>query len=151
MTARSFVFRIRLNESKKNLFPFYGYTKRYIGSAGSSLSDSGNLQVPTRLVAIDMNGDGRQELVAMKNPTGLGAIIPTISGFVGGAIEILSWNGITFNEYWSSGPIGSYIASYQLDLAERRLYIGLVSKSKGLILSTLRSTVASYGLAKSTQ
>ncbi len=125
----------------------FGHTSRYIGPASASLGDQENLQVPTRLVALDLNGDGRQELVAMKNPSGLGTIMRTVGSFVGGSIDIMAWNGITFNEYWSTGPIGSYIASYQLEATEGRLYLALINKSKGLILSTMRSTVASYGLA----
>ena len=110
-----------------------------------------NLRVPARLSALDLNGDGRDELVALKNPSGFGSIMRTVGSYVGGSIDILAWNGVTFAESWTTGPVGSYIASYQLAAAEGRLYIGLVTKRKGLLLSTLRSTVASYGLANSPQ
>ena len=125
----------------------YGYTRRYVGPADSSLSDEQhNLQVPTRLVVLDLNGDNRQELVAMKNPAGLGTIMPTVGSFVGGSIEIMTWNGVTLNGLWTTGPIGSYIATYQLDPVGTRLYIGMVTKGKGGVFSQLRSAVAGYGL-----
>lgn len=127
----------------------YGYTRRYIGpTVSTDDSDQENLIIPARLVALDLNGDGRQELVAFKNPVGgLETMIRTVSSFVGGSIEIMAWNGVAFSGLWSTNSIGSHVAAYQLDSAGSRLYVGLVTKGKGLFFTQMRSSVAGYGLS----
>jgi hypothetical protein len=126
----------------------YGYTLRYLGpSYTGRMAEHKNLQVPTRLLAIDFNGDGRLELVAMENPSGLASLVKTVGSFVGGSIKIMGWNGVTFNDLWSTGAIGSYVASYQVKGTVPRLYIGMVSKKSGTLFNKRQSVVASYSLA----
>jgi TolB-like protein len=126
----------------------YGFTRRFIGEASGVASDQpANFQVLTRLVARDLDRDGRPELVVMKNPDGLSASLKTIGSFTGGSIDVMHWNGVTFEEQWSSGEIGSYLATFQVNDAGSRLYLGLVSKKSGTLFKALRSAVASYGLA----
>lgn len=126
----------------------YGYTRRYIGPTVSSLdSDQKNFQVPARLVALDLNGDGRQELVALVNPSGVATLLKTVDSFVGGAVKVMGWNGVTFNDLWSTGALGSYVASYQVGGVSPRLYIGMVSKKAGTLFNSRQSVVAGYSLA----
>jgi TolB-like protein len=126
----------------------YGYTTRFIGPAYAGRPGAQkNLQVPTRLVAIDLNGDGRQELVAMENPAGVGALLKTVGSFVGGTIKVMGWNGATLTDLWASGAIGGYVASFQVVKGDDpRLYIAMVTKKSGILLGKLQSVVASYRL-----
>lgn len=125
----------------------YGYTKRYIGPTVSDMdSDQKNFKVPARLIALDLDGDSRQELVAMANPSSLTSVIKTIGSFVGGSIKAMSWNGVTFNEVWSSGVIGSYIASYQVSGTVPRLYLAMVNSKSGVIFSSQQSVVTGNNL-----
>ncbi|MFO7607284.1 MAG: hypothetical protein R6W72_13405 [Desulfurivibrionaceae bacterium] len=123
----------------------YGYTRRFLGEPYSGSGNHENMQVPTRLVAEDLNGNGRQELVAMENPSGVAALLKTVGSFVGGSVKVLTWNGVTFTELWSSGEIGGYVASFQVEGA--RLHLGLVTEKSGGLFAGLQSYVASYGLA----
>lgn len=130
----------------------YAHTVRYIGPASGSVSGAKvNRNVPGRLIAADVNGDGRQDLVVMRNPTGFSSLLKTIGSFTGGVVQFLGWNGISFVEVWNSGEIGSYLAAYQLGPAPARegqaLYLGLITKKSGLLLSEYRSVVATYPLA----
>ncbi|MDT8336024.1 MAG: VCBS repeat-containing protein, partial [Desulfurivibrionaceae bacterium] len=122
----------------------YGYTKRFIGEPYSGAGDHENLQVGTRLVAEDLNGDGRAELVAMENPSGVAALLKTVGSFIGGSIKVLTWDGVGFTELWSTGEIGSYVASFQVEGA--RLHLGLVAEKSGGLFTGLHSFMASYGL-----
>ncbi|MEN8134478.1 MAG: hypothetical protein ABFS18_02925 [Thermodesulfobacteriota bacterium] len=125
----------------------YGFTRRFIGEASGVISDQPtNFQVLTRLVARDVDRDGRPELIAMKDPEGLGASLKTVGSFTGGAINIMRWNGVTFDEQWSSSEIGSYLATFQVNGAGSRLYLGLVSKKAGLLFSSYQSVVAGFDL-----
>ncbi len=123
----------------------YGYTRRFLGEPYSGSGNNENIQVPTRLVVEDLTGNGRQELVAMENPSGMAALLKTIGSFVGGSVKVLSWNGVTFTELWSSGEIGGYVASFQVE--DARLHLGLVTEKSGGLFAGLQSYVASYGLA----
>jgi hypothetical protein len=126
----------------------YGYTGRFIGPAyAGGLGAQKNLQVPTRLVASDVHGDGRQELVVMENPAGVAALLKTVNSFVGGSIKVLGWNGVTLTELWATGALGSYVASFQAKGADPRLYIAMVTKKAGTLLGASRSVVASHDLA----
>jgi TolB-like protein len=126
----------------------YGYTSRFIGPAyAGEPGAQKNLQVPTRLVASDVHGDGRQELVVMENPAGVAALLRTVNSFVGGSIKVLGWNGVTLTELWATGALGSYVASFQVKGADPRLYIAMLTKKAGTLLGASRSVVASHDLA----
>jgi TolB-like protein len=126
----------------------YGFTQRFIGEASGVASDQpANFQVLTRLLAMDLDRDGRSELIVMKNPEGLSASFKTIGGFTGGSIDVMHWNGVTFEERWSSGEIGSYLATFQINDAGSRLYLGLVSKKSGLLFGSYQSVVAGFDLS----
>jgi len=134
----------------------YAHTVRYIGPAsGSATGDKVNRNVPGRLIAADVNGDGRPDLVVMKNPSGFSALLKTIGSFTGGEVQFLAWNGISFIEVWNSSEIGSYLASYQLGPAPAgrgsALYLGLITKKSGLTLLGYRSLVATYPLGEMAQ
>lgn len=121
----------------------YGYTRRFIGEPYAG-GDQKILQVPTRLIASDLNGDGRPELAAMENPAGVASLVKTVSGFVGSSIKVMTWNGVTFAELWSTAEIGSYVAGFQVE--GDRLYLGLVTKKSGGLFKSFDSAVASYSL-----
>ncbi|MBU0480266.1 MAG: VCBS repeat-containing protein [Proteobacteria bacterium] len=127
----------------------FGYTVRFVGKASGTVSqERKNFNVPSRLIARDLNGDGRSELVVMKNPSSLTTLIKTIASFTGGSIEAKSWNGISFVDLWSTGKIGSYIAGYQLEEKDaqgvRRLNVAVIGKKSGKLLKSSQSFLASY-------
>ncbi|NTV12692.1 MAG: hypothetical protein HGA96_01965 [Desulfobulbaceae bacterium] len=128
----------------------YAHTVRYIGKASGAVDDKTNRNVPSRLIAADVNGDGRPELVVMKNPSGVAALLKTIGNFTGSSVQFLAWNGISFADVWNTGEIGSYLANYQLVTAPAgapsRLYLGLITKKSGLTFGDYRSVLATYPL-----
>jgi hypothetical protein len=133
----------------------YAHTVRYIGKASGAVNEKTNRHVPSRLIAADVNGDGRADLVVMKNPSGVAALLKTIGSFTGSSVEFLAWNGVSFVDVWNTGEIGSYLAAYQLALTSggtpARLYLGLISKKSGLALGGYRSVLAVYPLAAATK
>lgn len=133
----------------------YAHTVRYIGKASGASDDKTNRNVPSRLLAADVNGDGRPELVVMKNPSGMGALLRTISSFTGSSVQFLAWNGISFVDVWNTGEIGSYLVDYQLTMTPAgtpsRLYVGLLTKKSELTFGDYRSVLATYPLENSTR
>lgn len=128
----------------------YAHTVRYIGKSSGAVSEKTNRNVPSRLISADVNGDGRPELVVMKNPSGVTALLKTIGSFTGSSVQFLAWNGISFVDVWNTGEIGSYLAAYQLVMtpagAPSRLYLGLITKKSGLAFGDYRSVLAVYPL-----
>jgi len=133
----------------------YSHTVRYIGKASGAVDDKTNRNVPARLIAADVNGDGRPELVVMKNPSGMAALLKTVSSFTGSSVQFLAWNGISFVDVWNTGEIGSYLADFQMTMAPAgtpsRLYLGLITKKSGLSFGDYRSVLAVYPLENSTR
>lgn len=128
----------------------YAHTVRYIGKSSGSSSERTTRTVPSRLVAADVNGDGRPELVVAKNPSGFAALLKTIGSFTGSSIQFLAWNGISFVDVWNTGEVGSYLATYQLATtpagAPANLLLGLVTKKSGMSLGVYRTVLATYPL-----
>lgn len=128
----------------------YAHSVRYIGKASGASDDKTNRNIPTRLLVADVNGDGRPELVVMKNPSGVAALLKTIGNFTGSTVEFLAWNGISFVAVWNTGEIGSYLADYQLTATPAgvptALYLGLITKKSGLTFGEYRSVLATYPL-----
>lgn len=128
----------------------YAHTVRYIGKASGAVDEKTNRNVPSRLIAADVNGDGRPELVVMKNPSGAAALLKTVSSFTGSTVQFLAWNGISFVDVWNTGEVGSYLADYQLAMAPEgspsRLYLGLITKKSGLSFGDYRSVLAIHPL-----
>jgi TolB-like protein len=133
----------------------YAHTVRYIGKSAGAVSEKTNRNVPSRLIAADVNGDGRPELVVMKNPSGVAALLKTIGSFTGSSVQFLTWNGISFVDVWNTGEIGSYLVDYQLIMTPAgtpsRLYLGLITKKSGLTFGDYRSVLAVYPLAAVTR
>lgn len=128
----------------------YAHTVRYIGKASGAVDDKTSRNVPSRLIAADVNGDGRPELVVMKNPSGVASLLKSIGSFTGSSVQFLAWNGISFVDVWNTGEIGSYLADYQLTMTPAgtpaRLYLGLITKKSGLTFGDYRSVLAIYPL-----
>ena len=130
----------------------YGFTQRFIGEASGTITDEPkNIQVLMRMVAKDVDHDGRPELIVMKNPQGFNAAMKTVANFTGGSVNVMGWNGVTFAARWSSGEIGSYLATFQVSDAGNWLYLGLINKKPGLIFGSFQSVVAGFDLQGKTE
>ncbi len=68
--------------------------------------------VPGRLVAADVDNDGRQEIVVNENSRMSMSFFEKIRIYNDGAIVGLSWDGAALNEVWRTGAFKGYIAGF---------------------------------------
>lgn len=70
--------------------------------------------IPTRLIAEDVNGDGKDDIIVGRNRSseGFGWLTNT-RVYNGGLVSCLSWDGKVMNELWRTKNIGGYLPDYQ--------------------------------------
>ncbi|MFZ5586015.1 MAG: FG-GAP-like repeat-containing protein [Thermodesulfobacteriota bacterium] len=94
----------------------YGATGKFIpfqNIAGSGWEEDW-WYVPARLVLTDLDGDGRQEVVLVRNRDRADGILEKMRMFYQGTIYGLYWNGLSLIEYWRTPNISGYLPDYTL-------------------------------------
>ena len=92
--------------------------------------------VPGRLVALDLNGDGRDEIVVNESIPSALNFFYKVRLYEGGAVLGLAWNGSALAESWRTGSFRGYIADHSL--------LPLASEGAGENVSLARLTVAHH-------
>ena len=136
----------------------YGGVTRYVGGSGDfdwTSNDKNKPEeffIPSRMMAVDVNADGRTDVVVKKDIGESTGLFKSSRKFPSGAVDALAWNGIALTSIWTSGKIDGYIADYQVrpgsvasaDAQKKGvLYFGLVLSEKGLFESAT-STILFY-------
>jgi TolB-like protein len=105
----------------------------------------------SRILAFDTNGDGKKELIVVKNLSSVGRIFKNLKLFTSSEIHNLEWDGIGLAENWRTKKINGYVADYAImDLendGKPKLVLALV-KSVGAAVSD-RSVLVIYELQTS--
>jgi TolB-like protein len=129
---------------------FYGGTSRYIGEDYALIGRKGldlnstlpkdittkesigiRMYIPSRLVIVDVNNDGKDDVIVNKNLSYASRHVENYKRFQSSQIYAMMWNGIGLAEIWQTKKIDGYIPDFQfLPLPEQenraRLYVGLV-------------------------
>jgi TolB-like protein len=104
--------------------------------------------VNMRLLAHDVNKDGRKELIVVKNHSTVGRVFQNLRAFTSSEIYDLEWNGMGFVENWKTKKIQGYVADYQIkdiDNDGNPDVVLLVITSLDMGFSP-KSTIVSYSL-----
>jgi TolB-like protein len=72
------------------------------------------IYLPSRMVAKDLDGDGIDELVAVKNKFSTGEHIERVRIYDKGHVTGLSWDGMALANAWRTQDIPGYVADFQL-------------------------------------
>ncbi len=129
---------------------YYGGTSRYIGEDYGQVARVGvdvnstrssdvigregsgkRIYIPSRIIAMDVNGDGKDDVIVNKNLSYASRHIEGYKSFKTGEIHAMAWNGIALSDIWQTKKIDGYIPDFQfLPVADRenraRLFVGLV-------------------------
>ncbi|MBB5347141.1 VCBS repeat-containing protein [Desulfoprunum benzoelyticum] len=109
----------------------YGGSRNYFGPARSegegggshnvgsvSTTDRDLAFIPTRLVAGDIDGDGRQEVIIGRNKRQTPFFLRNFREYDGGSIACLGWSESSLIEVWATNTIPGYISDYSFMLAK---------------------------------
>ena len=129
---------------------YYGGTSRYIGEDYDLVGrvgldiDSGHssdaigtegtgkrIYIPSRLIVMDVNGDGKDDVIVNKNLSYASRHVENYKRFKSSEIHAMSWNGIALAQIWQTKKIDGYIPDFQfLPLPDQqnraKIFVGLV-------------------------
>ncbi len=137
---------------------YYGGTTRYIGgtdnfgTARETDQDSHKrIYIPSRIIAYDVNGDGKQDIIINKNLSSSSRLFENMKSYPAGEIHALTWNGLGLTEMWRTKKIDGYIVDYLLrpnaDKKGAELMVGIILDSSPLdLFSEQTSTMLIYQL-----
>jgi hypothetical protein len=93
-----------------------------------------------RIVILDLDGDGRAEVIVNKNHSATGYLVDRVRVYDRAEIYDLVWDGMMLAENWRTRAIPGYIADYQVEDfdndGKRELVVAMVSQSKLLARPT---------------
>jgi len=96
--------------------------------------------LPGRTLVLDLDGDGRVEVIVNKNHFTGGRLLDRVRLYEKGEVYNLVWDGLMLTENWRTREIPGYIADYQVkdfdNDGEKELVVAMVSQSKLLQRST---------------
>ncbi|MBW1634905.1 MAG: VCBS repeat-containing protein [Deltaproteobacteria bacterium] len=154
----------------------YGGSKRYIGpSQGEALdrnqnsslsanegSDREIIFVPGRIAVVDLDKNGRQDIVAVNNvEVSFSSYFNRIRLYDGGSVVGLTWNGSQMVETWRTGRQSGFLADFDFTLKKdtaagsngetgiATLYLGQIPNSgslESLLPGMTRSKLSVYEL-----
>jgi TolB-like protein len=70
--------------------------------------------IPGRILVLDLDGDGRVEIIVNKNQFTTGRLFDRIRPYDRGEVYNLVWDGLMLAENWRTKEIPGYIADYQV-------------------------------------
>ena len=76
--------------------------------------DEGWYFLPTRMVLSDLDGDGRAEVIVVRNLDRMGGLLGRMRMYYQGTIYSLYWNGMSMMENWRTPRIGGYVTDYTI-------------------------------------
>jgi TolB-like protein len=90
------------------------YLERRSSGIDTNEDAGGSVYVKERLLSYDTNGDGKKELVVVKNLSPSGRIMKNVRVFTRSEIYNLEWDGLGLAENWRTKRIQGYVADYQI-------------------------------------
>lgn len=133
---------------------YAGSGKYILSPPGTAVDVTGDEEVwhfvPTRLLINDLDGDGRQEIVVVRNKDSLGGIAEKMRFFYQGTIFSLYWNGLSLLENWRTPRISGYITDYAIadvgNVGRPALVLSLVRTGRNGIFGKGNSHVVAFTL-----
>jgi len=106
--------------------------------------------LPHRLYIVDLNKDGKTELITVKNKSITGQLFKRFRHYSGATFESLSWDGLGLSKNWHTREVSGYICDYAIgDInndGKLELAAAVVSK-RDVLGQKAKSSVITYDLA----
>ncbi len=95
-----------------------------------------------RILSYDTNGDGKKEIIIVKNMSPVGRIMANIKEFTSSEIYDLEWDGAGLVENWRTRKINGYVADYQITDMDNDGEVEVVL----LLITGKQSRIVTYSL-----
>ena len=125
-----------------------GGMEYYVISSGGSVDDDKRGYYPVRIVIRDINRDGKNEVITLKNER-LSELL-SYRKFTQGDIEIRVWDGIGLAVNWRTRQLSGYYSDFAVgdfdNDGKDELVAALVIHTGAVVMTTPKSTVIAYEL-----
>jgi FG-GAP-like repeat len=102
------------------------------------------VKIPGRVTAVDINGDGRDEIIVPKN---IGDMFFGIGGIKSAEMEAFGWTGARLEQRWNIKDIPGAVLDYQLLRQDKSgSQILTLVRTKGTLFTKDRQQVMSYSV-----
>jgi hypothetical protein len=93
----------------------FGGSPNYFGKdTMNATPETDRVFVPTRIIAVDMNHDNKQEILVGRNRRSSYTFFRNIRTYDDGFVSCLSWTGSVMRELWHTNTLGGIVADYSL-------------------------------------
>jgi len=131
----------------------YGGSENFLEFEQSSVSIEDPMKdklfLPHRIFIADLNENGKNEVIVVKNHTVTGKLFKRYRRFSGAQVQSLTWNGLGLAPLWHTRKVSGYFSDYQLDDidddGDPEIIISVISKREAT-LEKGKSTVIVYDL-----
>lgn len=114
----------------------YGGSENYLEYEESSVSVKDPMKdrlfLPHRIFITDLNENGKNEVIVVKNHTVSGKLFQRYRRFSGAEVQSLTWNGLGMAPLWHTRRVSGYFSDYQLgdidDDGDLEIVISVVSR-----------------------
>ncbi|MBN2254908.1 MAG: VCBS repeat-containing protein [Deltaproteobacteria bacterium] len=119
------------------------------GASSSSnwADEKGKTYINVRILTYDINGDGRKEIIIVKNLSSSGRLFKNVKSFSKSEIYDLEFDGLGFVQNWKTRPIQGYVSDYHFkdvdNDGKNEIVLALVL---GTGMTRPRSVVVAYDL-----
>lgn len=86
----------------------------YIPMTGSDEGQEDWWYLPTRMIPTDLDGDGKQEMLVVRNDDRMAGLVGRLKLFYQGTMYSLYWNGLSMTEAWRTPRISGYLTDYAI-------------------------------------
>ena len=107
---------------------------------------------PMRVVICDMNKDGKNDVIAVKNHEMAGSLLKDFRKFTKTNFVSLSWDGLGLALNWKTRTISGHIRDFAIgdfdNDGKDELVAGVIVKEGSIVLTTPKSTIIAYEIGK---
>ena len=108
--------------------------------------------LPMRLVICDMNKDGKNEVIAVKNHEMAGSLFKDFRKFTKANFVSLSWNGLELLSNLKTRTISGHIRDFAIgdfdNDGKDELVAGVIIKEGSIVLTSPKTTIIAYEIGK---
>jgi TolB-like protein len=133
---------------------YVGGSETIITDRNDKKNNSSGEQVflPQRVIVSDINADGRNEILTVRNKAVSGRLFQKFRRYSQASFVCLSWDGLGMSEVWHTSPVSGYASDFALadiDNDGKNEIAALVVSSRGSIISKPKSALIFYEMENS--